>query len=119
MRMCERNKIEFWYALFKKDTADYETEEQDYLNGGHSVEYETPVKIRGNVSPESGTISVEPYGVSAVYSRQVFIEDKECPITEGTFIWLDKTPEQGKYNYIVISKSVSLNHVAYTLRKVE
>ena len=90
MRMNNRNKQPFWYALYAGDAQDYTDE--GYENGAHAT-YGNPVKAEGNISPEMGSVIARQFGDDDQYDRVIALEDRDTPIDEYAVLWIDTIPE--------------------------
>ena len=90
MRMNNRNKQPFWYALYAGTQQDYDDE--GYENGVHAV-YANPVKVEGNISPEKGSVIARQFGDDDQYDRVIAVENRDTPIDEYAVLWIDTIPE--------------------------
>ena len=90
MRMNNRNKQPFYYALYVGTEPSYDDE--GYENGNHAV-YGNPVKVEGNISPEKGSVVVRQFGDDDQYDRVIALEDRDTPIDEYAVLWIDTLPE--------------------------
>lgn len=90
MRMNNRNKQAFWYALYAGTEPGYDDE--GYENGASAV-YAKPVKCLGNISPEKGSVIARQFGDDDQYDKVIAVEDRDTPIDEYAVLWIDKMPE--------------------------
>lgn len=90
MRLSNRNKQVFWYALFDDTHEEYD----EYGNqiGMHS-EYGKPVKASGNISAAKGEVIARQFGEDEAYDRVIVVEDRDTPIDEYAVLWVDVNPE--------------------------
>lgn len=122
MRGMARNERTFWYALFLKTEKTYDQWGNE--NGTKPV-YGNPIQIRGNISASRGAVMGNLFGLNASYLRTINPMPLDCPIEETSILWIDKVPvinEKGDivtgHDYVVDQVEKSLNHKAYTIRKV-
>lgn len=145
MRILERNKKDLWYANRVSDT--YVTDSNGLKTGEKTQTYSTPVKVRMSMAISSGAnnlgsqgiATLEPYGIVTGYTARAVTEDLNCPMEEQSRIWYGIEPthiEQrtqtvngetvtvnvevpNPYNYTVVRKAKSLNHLIYYLKEVD
>ncbi len=122
MKCLERNKMEFYYALFVKS----EPGEDEYgnLNGEAVVTYSKPVLIKANISPSNGISQVEQFGKDLKYDKMIVIDDMNCPIDENSVFFIDKKPITADarnllFDHIVYKIAKSLNSICIAISKVE
>ena len=90
MRMNNRNKQAFWYALLNSTVEDYD----EYGNQvGTSTTYGKPVKAEANISPAKGNVLSREFGDDDSYDKVMAIEDRDTPIDEYAVLWIDTVPE--------------------------
>lgn len=89
MRLNDRNKQVFWYALYAgiEDTYD----EYGNISGNHAT-YGKPVKALGNISPGRGTAITQPFGVDDMYDKTITVEDRDTLIDEYSVLWVETPP---------------------------
>ena len=127
--MClEQNKQLFYYAL-QLDSVEL-VDEHGNRTGQYQLNYSEPMQAYMNISPARGAVGYEQYGLSTDYTRTIVTDDINCPISETSHLWLGIEPTEIKivdgvevavkvpHNYVVESKSVSLNSVTYVIRAV-
>lgn len=145
MRVLDRNKKDLWYA--NPIGASYVTDNNGLKTGEKEVTYAEPVKVRMSMAISSGAnnlgsqgiASLEPYGIVTGYTARAVTEDLNCPMAEDSHVWYGIEPthtesqnitENGQtttvevevpnpYNYTVVRKAVSLNHLIYYLKEVD
>ena len=71
-----------------------------------------------------GMAELEPYGITTGYTHRAVTEDLNCEMNEESIVWFRKEPkdEQGNttpYNFRVVRKALSLNHLIYYLKEVD
>lgn len=124
MRSLERNKQNFYYALFlgKEEKLD------EY--GRHTAEYVESYSewkpCRGNISPAKGESEAEMFGNDIQYDRIILLDDPNFEIDENTVLAIDIAPNERKttdvppiFDYVVTRKAKSLNVVNYAVAKVK
>ena len=101
MRLNNRNKQEFWYALYDNTVASYDEygnpayyyhNPGTYQTGTHAT-YKNPVKAYGNISPAAGSAMTQPFGEDIHYDRVIALENRDTPIDEYAVLWIDTVPE--------------------------
>ena len=122
MRTLEINKQKCWYCTLTKTEA---VTDDGYYTGEWENTYSDPVELFANISPVTGTASVEPSGVVPDYDR-VIVLDHNPGLTETTVFFIDSEPnakpQTGKwtplFDYRVKRIAKSLNFVSIALEKV-
>jgi hypothetical protein len=121
MKCLERNKTEFYYALFVDD----EPGKDEYGNesGEPRIIYSEPVLAKANISPATGVSQVEQFGKELKYDKVIVLDDITCPIDENSVLFVDKQPEKDDdgnllFDYIVKKVARSLNSVSIAISKV-
>lgn len=145
MRVLERNKKDLWYA--NPTGTSYVTDNNGLKTGEKEVAYGTPVKVRMSMAISSGAnnlgsqgiAELEPWGIVTGYTARAVTEDMNCPMAEDSHVWYGIEPtsivsheinENGQttvvetevpnpYNYTVVRKAKSLNHLIYYLKEVD
>lgn len=125
MRLLDRNKRPFYYALYEGESML--TNSEGKFTGERGKTYSEPVKSCANITSanrstfaaaSNGVAVPTEYGVSINYDKILQIEDMNCPIDETSVLWIDELDTSKPYDYVVRRVSVSLNHIAITARKV-
>lgn len=122
MRCMERNKVRFWFCLYK-GTADLK-DAKGYKTGEKRVVYSKPEECYGNISPATGTVQLQQFGNMEQYDKVLVMDNPDCPIDENSVLFVDCTPTYDKENrpqfdYTVKRVARSLNSVAYAINKVK
>ena len=145
MRILERNKQDLWYA--KRTGETMVTDTNGLKTGEKTQSYDTPVKIRVSVSMSSGANNIgsqgmadlTKYGIMTGYTHNAVTEDLSCPMDEECVVWYGREPTQTvritkvvngelvteekvvniPYNFRVVRKAESLNHLIYYLKEVD
>lgn len=122
MRDLVKNKQTIYYALYsgKTDIRDG----NGFITGEFTLGYGTPTSMEINISPGRGGSDYELFGANTSYDHTMTTTDIDCPITENTIVWYDKSPYDSNnnltpHNYIVVKKAKSLNSITYALRGVD
>lgn len=120
MRTLERNKKQFYYALFLGETPLYDKD--GYRTGEKDLNYSEWKPYSANISPAMGESQVEQFGNSEQYDKIIVTDNVDCEIDENTVLCIDIVPTQNAdftYDYIVKRKAKSLNSVSYAITKVK
>jgi hypothetical protein len=125
MKALERNKTDFYYALYK--STGKIVGEDGYNSGEPKIVYDDPVHLRANISASTGSTFIEAFGNLNDYSKVIVTTDMDWPIDESSVLWVDSLPifdeETGKVlnkpDYVVKHIAKSLNSVAYAIDKVK
>lgn len=83
MRNATRRKQDIWFVTRTKDDSD--------LVSGYV--YGIPEKHRFSVSPSSGIPTEMNFGILPSYDRYIISYDRDFTPSEGTFLYVDVTPE--------------------------
>jgi hypothetical protein len=145
MRVLERNKKDLWYA--NPTGTSYVTDNNGLKTGEIEVTYGNPVKVRMSMAISSGAnnlgsqgiATIEPYGLVTGYTARAVTEDLNCDMGEESHVWYGIEPTHTEtitttvngqtqteevevpnpYNYAVVRKAISLNHLIYYLKEVD
>ena len=145
MRILSRNKKEIWYA--NPVSNSYVVDSNGLKTGEKEHTYGTPIKTRMSMAISSGAnnlgsqgiASLEPYGIVTGYTARAVTEDLTCSMGEESHVWYGIEPthiEQvqrtvngqttlvnievpNPYNFTVVRKATSLNHLIYYLKEVD
>ena len=118
MRTLNRNKQTIYYALYNGNNVP--VDRYGDPTGEPIPTYDTPVKLRCNVSASRGTAESELFGIDINYSKTLCVEGTNCPIKEDSILWIGRTPDvDTKHNYVVVAVAVSLNNTVYAVREVD
>jgi len=121
MRLLARNMKPLWYCLYQESVPQ---EDDGYETSEKMITYGEPVKMEANISPATGAIAETYFGQSERYDKLILTCDMDCPIDENSVLFIDKEPQQSdylghpQYDYVVVSVSKFLNHIAIGVRKV-
>lgn len=113
MRLNNRNKQAFWYALYSSTVAGYD----DYGNPYGHVQndpqiqtstyaiYGNPVKAYGNISPARGSVEHRHFGDDLNYDKVIVVEDRDTPINEYAVLWIDSQPSLDANGALTVNAS--------------
>ena len=114
MRLNNRNKQAFWYALYDATVDGYDGTGEPgeapicgefycgtmaVSNGGTGYQistyatYKAPVQVKGIISPAKGSVFTQPFGVENNYDKVIALENRDTPIDEYAVLWIDTVPE--------------------------
>lgn len=121
MRCLERNKKEFYYALYRDKVPI--VDEYGNETGEYRIVYGEPIQTSGNISVAKGEAQTEIFGISTDFDRVIVIDDVKSPITVTSIIFIGIMPNMsadGNYNnnYIVKAVAESLNSVSIAISEV-
>ena len=122
MRLLDRNKKTFYYAL--NTGRGMLTDEQGNYTGEPGITYSEPVKVRAYISAVKGSwtvisgATIDQFGIDLDYDKIIDLEGTNWDITEDTILWVDDLDVYHPYDYIVKRISVFLNHTTIAIKKV-
>ena len=93
MKCLKRNQRDIWYA--KRLSETYVTDNNGLKTGERQQTYDTPVKLRMNVDPSSGSsgnAALATYGIVVDYSAKAVTDDLNCPMNEEDIVWFGIEP---------------------------
>ena len=112
MRSLEKNKREIW---FSNPVVSGEDE-----TGNDVLTYSDPIRVMLNISAPTGYAYGTENGIWLGYDYVITVTSKEFEslnFTEGkTFVWHNKTPQDGSANLIVDRVADSINQVKIGLK---
>ena len=132
MKMLERNKSTFFYALYKDKVP--RKDEYGNLTGEYDIVRDDPQEFSANISAAKGEISTMLFGESESYDKTIVLGVDAPPIDEYTVLWVDSAPQVDEtgalvidddgnavtpYDYIVKKVAKSLNSVSIAISKVD
>ena len=117
MRGLKRNKQNIYYALYegKKDITD----EYGNKTGESEIIYSEPVLDKMSISAAKGSAELDMFGINVNYTKTMITDNINCPIREDSIIWIEKAPQNGTHNYIVVKTTKSLNNIVYAVKEVD
>lgn len=132
MRCLNRNKIEFYYALY--DTREPVLDEYEHYTGQYTVKYHPPQRAYANISAAKGTTNAQLFGEVEQFDRVIVLDDPKTSIDEHTVLWVDSVPSMDTYgelvtdsrgqvvtpwNYVVCRVARSINSALIAINRVE
>ena len=132
MRCLNKNKVKFWYALYKQRVPVMD--DFGRPTGEYDHEYSSPVAYKANISPPQGDVAVQYFGKDVSYSGVIVLDKTTFPVNEDSILWIDIVPsldengdliinENGDavtpHNYEVKKVAKSLNSVLIAIQKVD
>lgn len=145
MRLLARNKQTLWFA--NPTGSVWVTDENGLKTGEKNIEYGTPQSARMSIAISSGAnnlgsqgmAELEQYGITTGYTHRATTEDMNCEMGEESIVWLGvphertiqtevevngemqtvETTELLPYNFKIVRKARSINHLIYYLKEVD
>ena len=123
MVSLQSNRQKIYYGELTGWQDVYDSE--GYKTGEKKKTYSTPAPFLIYVSPAKGQNAWNPYGIGDEYSNVMSTNDRTCPITENSVLWIGIDPfdQYGnvvrEHNYIVTRKADGLNSILYAIKKVD
>lgn len=131
MRCMNRNKVKFYYALYK----DREPilNEQGRKTGQYKVIHGNPIEGHANISAAKGETQTRQFGENESYDKVIVMDFITPPIDEYSVLWVDTLPtlnadgspkvsDAGEvitpHDYVVKKVAKSLNSVSIAISKV-
>ena len=131
MKCLDRNKIRFFYALYRGK----ERLKDEYGNdtGEYAVLFDNPQEWFANVSAAQGETETRQFGDDEAYDKVIVMDNTHPPINEYSALWIDTIPildedgclatnDKGEtitpYDYVVKKVAKSLNSVSIAISKV-
>lgn len=123
MRCLQRNKVDFYYALFVKkepilDEYGNETGEFEVIHG-------KPQKYSANISSAKGVTYVREFGDEVSYDKVIALDNDAPKFDEETIFWVDTLPvldTNGEtvtpHDYIAKKVATGLDSVLIAISKV-
>ena len=146
MRLLARNKQTLWFANPVSTTGH--TDENGLRSGEKETTYGTPQSAKMSIAISSGAnnlgsqgmAELERYGIETGYTHRATTEDMNCELREDSIVWYGVPHEQNvqttqtvngvettietkevlydRFNFRVVRKATSLNHIIYYLKEV-
>ena len=117
MRNATRRKQDIWFVSRDRDDSGIEP----------SYTYGKPIKKRFSVSATSGSPAEMNFGLLPTYDRYVISYDRTFNPTEGTYLYVDRTPEIDSSGMLVLDTESGeptvkpdyiLKRIAYTKKGI-
>lgn len=125
MRVLTRNKQTLWYknAIGAEPVLDENGLRTGNIQNTYSeairAEMSMAISSGANNLGSQGMAEVEPYGLITGYTHRAVTEDMDCSMNEESLVWYGRNPETESYNFRVVRKAKSLNHLIYYLKEVD
>lgn len=131
MRCMNRNKVKFYYALYKG--REPILNEQGRKTGQYKVIHGNPIEGHANISAAKGETQTRQFGENESYDKVIVMDFITPPIDEYSVLWVDTLPtlnadgspkvsDAGKvitpHDYVVKKVAKSLNSVSIAISKV-
>lgn len=131
MRCLNRNKVDFFYALYEGREAVVDNSGR--FTGEYRVKYGDPIHGRVNISAAKGETLMRQFGEDESYDKIVVADIGSFPIDEFSRLWVDVLPvlnDEGAlkrdetggiitpYDYEVKKVAKSINNVLFAISKV-
>ena len=133
MRVLARNKQDIWYS--NRSSESYVVDTNGLKTGEKTQTYGTPVKTKMSMAISSGANNLgsqgmailDPQGITTAYTHKAITEDMNCLMSEESHVWYGIEPTTivnnkevaVPYNFTVVRKAKSLNHLIYYLKEVD
>ena len=114
MQLLKRNKRAVYYANCTEASV---TDADGLYTGDISPVYSEPIKIMANVSPATGFVSAQPFGLTEEYDAVIHL-NASLYINADTVFWLDSEPPE-PHDHVVSRVSRNLNSLAVSVKKVK
>ena len=131
MRCMNRNKVKFYYALYKG--RELILNEQGRKTGQYKVIHGNPIEGHANISAAKGETQTRQFGENESYDKVVVMDFITPPIDEYSVLWVDTLPALNTdgslkvngageiitpHDYVVKKVAKSLNSVSIAISKV-
>ena len=145
MRLLSRNKQTLWFA--NPSESAYVVDDNGLKTGEKTITYGTPKSARMSIAISSGAnnlgsqgmAELERYGIVTGYTHRATTEDLNCEMGEESIVWFGvphertvqsqqlvngemktvETTELLPFNFKIVRKAKSLNHLIYYLKEVD
>lgn len=116
MRNMRRNQRGIWYS--NKTGTTQARDEYGNRYGDDVITWSEPETLKISVSGSVGELEAAAFGGFTDYSRTAATVNLDCPLKEGTRVWIERTPPMETHNYVVTKRAENLNGVLYALKEV-
>ena len=145
MRLLSRNKQTLWFA--NPSESAWVVDDNGLKTGEKTITYGTPQSARMSIAISSGAnnlgsqgmAELERYGIVTGYTHRATTEDLNCEMGEESIVWFGvphertvqsqqlvngemktvETTELLPFNFKIVRKAKSLNHLIYYLKEVD
>lgn len=131
MRCMNRNKVKFYYALYK--SREPIMNQYGKPSGQHKVIYGNPIEEYANISAAKGETQTRQFGENESYDKVIVMDLGTPSIDEYSILWVDTEPQLNEdgslavndkgevitpHDYVVKKVAKSLNNVSIAISKV-
>ena len=120
MRTLKRNERTFYYANPLGAEKVYDSD--GFYTGEKQLRYGEPVQCRGNISPATGSVSIEMFGTVEAYDKVIVLCDPNLDVKMTSVFWIDEDEPNAacnNFDYIVGHISRSINSISIAVKKVD
>lgn len=116
MRCLNRNKKSFYYANYQGMSKLTDT--GGHFTGEYGITYTDPIQVYGNISPATGTVYSNPFGLTEGYDKIIVLADPDFPIAETSVLWIENDITDS-FDYRIVRIARSLNSISIAIKKVD
>jgi cellulose biosynthesis protein BcsQ len=131
MVCLNRNKVEFYYALY--EGKEMITDEYGNQTGEFQVIHGNPIRSTANISPAKGETQTRQFGEEDSYDKVIAADNNTPVLDEFSWLWVDTMPQLNEngslavndsgniitpHDYDVKKVAKSLNSISYAITKV-
>lgn len=122
MRLLDRNKRTFYYAL--NNGRGMPTDAHGNYTGEPSITYSDPIKVKAYISATRGSfvvssgVTIDQFGLDVDYDKIIKLDGVNWNIPEDTILWVDDLNIYHQYDYIVKRVAIFLDHTMIAIKKV-
>ena len=91
MRQLSRERRTVWIAPYEGKVQRVDSHGR--LTGVYDVSYGKPVSYSPTLSPCSGNVISDGFGLGEDYDRTMILDEVGLPIDEASVVWIDRVPE--------------------------
>lgn len=90
MRILRRNEVTFCYA--NPVGVEKLRDTNGFYTGEKRVVYGAPITKRANISPATGSVSIEMFGSVEAYDKVIVLCEPDLDVTASSVFWIDQLP---------------------------
>ena len=115
MRDLKANQKTIWY----QNSSGFVAVKDEYGNrtGEEQPIMEHAEQLKISVSGAVGAMEAAAFGGFTDYSRTACTANTNCPLREGTLIWINRDSDESP-DYVVTKKADTINGVLYALKEI-
>lgn len=143
MRTLKRNETIFYFA--NPVSVEPILDENGFRTGEKRITYTLPIKKSGNISPATGSVSIEQFGSVEAYDKVIVLCEPNLDVRPTSVFWIDQLPQDATeglepgdslepsegltpatgsdgnvpYDYIIGHVSRSKNSISITVKAVD